>query len=832
LTRTVSADTFENPRNIFAAKLDGSGNRIWNTALGGAGKDCGTGLALTGGGHIVLTGFSGAEWGMPVRPFSGSQDALVCQLDDNGEVVWNTFLGGANNRGACSAEKIVASQSNDLYVVGSSACSWGAPLREYKGGDDAFVAKLDADGELLWNTFLGLQDSDSGEDLAVDGNGNVIVVGASNILSGNPFVKIYNQQAFAAKLNGEGALQWITYLGSGEWDWGRGVAVDGNGEIVVTGTSYHGWGSPMRPYSGWSDAFVAKLSNSGGIIWNTFLGSSDFDDGCAIAVDANGSCYVTGSSEATWGDPVDDYSSMSDVFVAKLNGNGVLVWNTFLGGDSSDDGARIAVDGSGGLYLVGDSGSSWGMPVRPFSGDVDAFVAKMSNSGTLVWNTFLGAAAEDRGCDIKVDETGCSYLAGTSATSWETPLRAYSGNFDAFSAKLDSNGVLIWNTFLGGAFDDGGSGICLNVDRNGHGYVCGMSNATWEQPPTIFSGSMAFVADIPLRVDTAAGLSAAPSPACAGEVVTLAATVSGLVGMPTGAVAFYDGAELLGMAALEDGTAALTISGLAVGVHTFTTSYTGDADYAGSASAPVELVVNELPAVAISGPTAVCAGDSVTLDAGAGYASYLWSTGETTQTIEVSPADTAEYTVTVTSAAGCEGTSAPFAVAVSQPPLAPGLSLPAQAGSDATYTVAWDGTSPDGTYELQESASPDFAGSTPLPVAGESASFSHSVPGPTYFYYQVRSYYTCDGDRLESAWSAVRHICVGSAGDEPADMDGDGVVTSADYLLLAQYLAGNLPGLVGRDLTGDGVVNSLDLVYLQHFVMGNFKSSGGRLGKH
>ena len=177
------------------------------------------------------------------------------------------------------------------------------------------------------------------------------------------------------------------------------IAVDGSGNVYVSGDSPATWGSPVRAYTSDYDAFAAKLNSSGALTWNTFLGGSGDDGGCAIAVDGSGNVYVGGYSNATWGSPVRAFTPNglnNDAFAAKLNSSGALTWNTFLGGSGGDSGRAIAVDGSGNVYVSGSSDATWGSPVRAFTaGDNDAFAAKLNSSGALNWNTFLGGSGND-----------------------------------------------------------------------------------------------------------------------------------------------------------------------------------------------------------------------------------------------------------------------------------------------------------------------------------------------------------------------------------------------------------------------------------------------------
>ena len=424
----------------------------WNTFLGGAGYDVGYAIAVDGSGNVYVAGYSSATWGSPQRAFGDSDAAFVAKLDSAGRLVWNTFLGGGAGQFYGSA--IAVDGNGNVYVAGVSG-NWGSPQRAYGGYRDAFVAKLDGNtGSLVWNTFLGGTGSDYGWSIAVDGSGNAYVIGVSTGSWGSPqraFVGNYSN-VFAAKLDSTGKLVWNTFLGdTGALYEGPAIAVDGSGNAYVTGLSSGTWGSPQRAFSSGGDAFAAKLdSNTGKLVWNTFLGSTGGDYGNAIAVDGSGNAYVTGRSGDTWGSPQRAFGGYGsrDAFVAKLDSLGRLVWNTFLGINwDNDEGNAIAVDGSGNVYVAGDSGDAWGSPQRVFSGgNSDAFAAQLDSSGKLVWNTFLGGTGGDFGSAIAVDGSGNVYVAGSSTDSWGSPQRAfgyaYPGyDYDAFVVKLASNNI-------------------------------------------------------------------------------------------------------------------------------------------------------------------------------------------------------------------------------------------------------------------------------------------------------------------------------------------------------------------------------------------------------
>ena len=213
---------------------------------------------------------------------------------------------------------------NGLRIpVDVTFCLLDSPIRNpvvgFSLGQYNPVYPLMIDPTLQWHTFMGSSTSDEGNAIAVDGSGNVYVAGRSDATWGTP-VNTYRggDDAFAAKLDSSGVRQWHTFMGSSNADWGSAIAVDGSGNVYVAGPSLATWGTPVNAHAGNYDAFVAKLDSSGIRQWHTFMGSSGTDYGYAIAVDGSGNVYVAGTSGATWGSPVNAHAGSIDAFAAKL----------------------------------------------------------------------------------------------------------------------------------------------------------------------------------------------------------------------------------------------------------------------------------------------------------------------------------------------------------------------------------------------------------------------------------------------------------------------------------------------------------------------------------
>ncbi len=287
-------------------------------------------------------------------------------------------------------------------------------------------------------------------------------------------------------------LTWNTFIGGTGDDSGNSLTLDSSGNIYIVGHGNATWGTPIRAFSGNYDAFVAKLSSNGTLLWNTFLGGDMSDVGFAIGLDASGNIYVSGQSNMTWGSPIRPFSTIApDEFVAKLNPSGTLLWNTFLGGTGYDYNNSMTVDPGGNCYVVGASDASWGAPVNPFvaipAGYRDWSIAKVDNNGYLQWNTFHGGTGDDNAYGVALDISGGLYVSGSSRSSWGTPIDAYTGASDITVAKLNtSDGALQWNTFSGQAGNDYAYGI--TVSPQNILLIAGMSDATWGFPVNPYAG--------------------------------------------------------------------------------------------------------------------------------------------------------------------------------------------------------------------------------------------------------------------------------------------------------------------------------------------------------
>lgn len=401
-------------------------------------------------GNIYVCGYSSSSWGNPVRAYKKYEDGFVAKYDSSFNLVWNTFLGDSLSD---KCYDIKLDKSGNVYVCGYTGNSWGSTVRAYTASTDGFVAKLSTDGSLLWNSYLGGNYYDFCYGLSLDTIGNIYVCGYSSYPWGNPILSFLgSENGFLAKLNKNGTYLWNTFFSGGALSIGAcyGVTTDDSSNVYVCGYSNtKSWGNPIRAYSGSRDGFAAKLTTNGTLSWNTFFGGSSSDECNDIKIDSVGNLYVCGYSSSTWGTPIRAYNSFDDAFVIKLTNSGNLLWNTFLGGTSYYAGGRsLALDSAKNIYLCGYSGSNWGTPVRAYTSSsssyYDGCVVKLTNDGSLVWNTFLGLAANDYAYGIGLDNNGKIYVSGYSFGTWGNPINAYSGGTTSqgFLVRLTKSGSI------------------------------------------------------------------------------------------------------------------------------------------------------------------------------------------------------------------------------------------------------------------------------------------------------------------------------------------------------------------------------------------------------
>ncbi len=290
--------------DMFLAKYDPDGNRVWTKQSSRPSEDYGSAVAVDDSGYVYVTGIQGDG-------LFGGIDAFLVKYSDAGTRQWAGSLGTPLEDGGSG---IVVDANGYIYVAGATK---GDLAGSNLGGFDMFLAAYNAGGSPRWTKQLGTPLEDVGYGVAVDASGNVYVTGhTEGSLDGN--TNAGDADMFLVKYNDAGEKQWTRQLGTASSDYGRGVAVTG-GNVYVTGSTYGGLDGNAN--AGYNDMFLVKYNAAGDKQWTRQPGTTSNDHGYGVAVDAGGNVYVTGS---TYGG-LDGNTNAGDfdMFLVKYNADGV-----------------------------------------------------------------------------------------------------------------------------------------------------------------------------------------------------------------------------------------------------------------------------------------------------------------------------------------------------------------------------------------------------------------------------------------------------------------------------------------------------------------------------
>ncbi|WP_437281587.1 SBBP repeat-containing protein [Sorangium sp. So ce375] len=513
-------------RGASAVRLTEGGQIEVSTPAGGFTDDAPLSFQDTPGGRVTVPSAYALETAAPDGSQTyglrlGGYDPTLPLVIDPAVLIYCGFIGGS---GSDDGEDIAVDLAGNAYITGSTSSTQatfpdkGGPDPTYNGDTDAFVAKLNPHGALVYAGYIGGSGAELGRGIAVDWAGHAHVTG---ITQSEDFpVEIgpdltYNGQsdAFIVKLDASGKdLAYAGYIGGAETDLGFDVAVDSCGDAYVTGRAdsdactFPAQVGPDITQNGGADAFVAKVDASGaGFVYVGYIGGSEQDEAFSIAVDWTGAAYVTGwtfSGADTF--PVrvgpdlsqNDDGAFGDAFVAKVNPAGTaLEYAGYIGGARYDVGQGIDVDLAGSAYVSGNTASdelSFPVKIGPsliYSGAEDAFVAKVSPSGDkLIYAGYVGGTSLDGSTGVAVDLVGHAYLTGaTSSADFPAvggPDLTHNGDFDAFVTKVEASGAgLVYSGFIGGSSTDAGRDIA--VHWRGDAFVAGFTASTEATFPTV-----------------------------------------------------------------------------------------------------------------------------------------------------------------------------------------------------------------------------------------------------------------------------------------------------------------------------------------------------------
>jgi surface protein len=443
----------------------------WAKSFGGSGAagEQIVDLDIDASGNIYVTGFftSATDFDPGVGTFNltpvGGTDIFIAKFNASGNFVWAKRIGG-NDPQDERAEAIDVDNAGNVYITGlfygtvdfdpnASAFNLASA-----GSADAFILKLNTDGDFVWAVRAGGTQYEQALDIAVDNAGNTFTTGYfTGTADFDPGVGTVNltpdvQDVFVLSLDNTGSFQWAKKFGGLQTDRGRTIGIDGAGDVVITGR-----------FSGYTASF-------------------DFDPGPSI---------TTLSPNTT--------TTSLDIYIAKLNSTtGNIIWAKAIAGTLDDADEGIAIDNLDNILLTGyfQSTTDFDPGAGTFNltavGQRSPFIVKLASSGDFVWaKAFLNSSAvgspDSRGDAITTDAVGNIYASGQfqRTIDFDPGPGVFNlvalGQSDAYVTKLDANGNFVWAYKIGSTNFDFALGIAITA--SGEVYAAGSFALTADFDP-------------------------------------------------------------------------------------------------------------------------------------------------------------------------------------------------------------------------------------------------------------------------------------------------------------------------------------------------------------
>ena len=359
-------------------------------------------------------------------PTNTSNRWALVKYSRNGEPQWGTVVPDGN----AGVTAVGVDASGNAYISGSfsGTATFGSVSLTSSGGSDAFVAKINSSGSVVWAVKFGGTGSDWSNGVGVDGAGNVYFSGGfqgSATFAGTTVTSAGGNDMWVAKLSSSGTGQWVKKIGGGgdeNGGWNQGMAVDSSGNVYISGQFSSSFTLNGTTYTaaGGLDCLVAKIDSSGTWQWIATGGSTNTDHVYGLAIDSSGNAYVTGqfSANATWGSVSLTNSGSQDGYVAKLSSSGTWQWAKKIGASGGEWGYGIAVGPTGSVVATGVFGSASvtveGTVISKISTGDDGWVAQWTTSGVFEWVQRFGGATYDGGFGVGVASDGTVFLSGES----------------------------------------------------------------------------------------------------------------------------------------------------------------------------------------------------------------------------------------------------------------------------------------------------------------------------------------------------------------------------------------------------------------------------------
>ncbi|MCT7955508.1 SBBP repeat-containing protein [Laspinema palackyanum] len=323
--------------DIWWAKYDSSGNPLWTQQLASANDDRAYSLTSDPLGNLYIAGTTS---GLLAETNGAGYDALIAKYDSSGNPLWIKQFGSMTTD---DARTIVTDSTGNLYIAGDT---WGDVGGVNAGESDAWFGKYDSSGNPLWVQQLGSIGTENTTEVSVDTAGNLYVSGYTTGSLGA--ANAGGEDAWIAKYDSNGQQLWVRQFGTETADKAIANAVDSTGNIYLTGWTQSTLGGSS---AGSWDAWIAKYDPTGNLLWMQQLGTANSDGALDIQIDTDDRIYLTGNTWGSWENSSN--AGESDAWVAKYDGSGNRLWVKQFGSEGQDPAFGMAIAPDGKIHLSG-----------------------------------------------------------------------------------------------------------------------------------------------------------------------------------------------------------------------------------------------------------------------------------------------------------------------------------------------------------------------------------------------------------------------------------------------------------------------------------------------
>jgi hypothetical protein len=385
----------------------------WTKLYGGSQYDGGTWIIATSDGGYLIGGNATSNNG-DISGNHGGVDAWLLKVDANGSKEWSKVFGGS---GSDVLYSVAAAKDGGYVLVGNTMSNDGDIVGSH-GGQEAWLLKVDASGNKQWSKTFGGTGNDDGRAVASTADGGFILSGMTSSNDGDVTALHGINDGFVVKVDASGNKQWSKTYGGTLTNFISAIATTADGGYVMAGGTTSNDGDVSGNHGGLYapvDAWVAKLDGNGTIQWSRLIGGVGVDDAQAIIATADGGCMMLGRTTSNDGDATGNHGG-TDILIARLDANGNKQWSQAYGGSANDEFAQFSASTNGGYVITLGTASNDG-DITGNHGGQDAWLFKIDAAGNKQWSRAYGGTGDENGAFVIEIANGNYVMVGGTNSS-------------------------------------------------------------------------------------------------------------------------------------------------------------------------------------------------------------------------------------------------------------------------------------------------------------------------------------------------------------------------------------------------------------------------------